>query len=449
MGKRDHSKAAGSNPARETVYASGNFGKNILWHSADVALLFVFTELLGIDPRIAGTLILASLVFDGILDPVVGLLAERLRTRWGRYGPLLLVGAPLSAVTFTWLFALPYLQISNLWVVAASLVAFRAAYTLIDIPHNAMLSGITQCSESRSHIAGLRFLFSSIAALVLSLSISRMVEDQQALSPFSLLVFGASAAASSLLVLLLVWQVFRPFDQPLERGREMPSVRTIWRAIVRNRQFVLVITISLVGSLTLPLFAKSVLYFTRYVLGDVGVTSYCLTAMVFGQLCALPWWMHVAKSRENAVALRWAHVTLLASSLLFLAFGANSAAAAIALSFFVGAAASGVYSLVWAMIADCVDIGERISGTRIEPMLFALATFVQKSAIGLGAWLFGMGLASSGYTPGTAPTNLLDLTIRFFGLGMPAIGAVVCILLLKRYSITHDEHTKTVRLLRT
>ncbi len=431
---------------RSTVYASGNLGKNLLWHSVEVALLFVFTELLGLPPALAGTLILASLAIDATLDPVVGVLTERLRSPWGQYGPLLLVGSPLAALSFVGLFALPLLDVTNVAVIAGVLIVFRIGYTLIDIPHNAMLARISTRSERRSSIAILRFLFSSLAALTISVALGGIAVAPDRLSEWGLFWFACAAGVGSWLVLSLVWYACRPCDRPPAHSSGTLSLRQISRAIVGNRQFLLVVGIAAVGSLSLPLFAKSMLYYSRYLLNDVSLASYCLTAMVVGQLVALPWWMYVAKARENKVALRWAHVTLFGAAMLFLILPADERIA-VALSFIVGAAASGVYSIIWAMIADCVERGQAVTGVRVEATLFALATLVQKSCIGIGAWLFGIGLSLAGHEPGAAATPALRHTIEAFGMGLPALGAVVCILLLRHFVVTHEDHARSLGVL--
>ena len=431
---------------RSTVYASGNLGKNLLWHSTEVALLFVFTELLGLPPALAGTLILVSLAIDAILDPIVGVLTERLRSPFGQYGPLLLIGSPLAALSFVGLFSLPLLDITHVAVIAGVLIVFRIGYTLIDIPHNAMLARISARSERRSSIAILRFLFSSLAALTISVALGGIAVAPDRLSEWGLFLFACTAGVGSWLVLSLVWCACRPYDRSPAHSTGRPSLREIGRAVVNNRQFLLVVGIAAVGSLSLPLFAKSMLYYSRYLLDDVGFASYCLTAMVVGQLVALPWWMHVARAQENKVALRWAHVTLFGVTMLFMTLPAGKHIA-VALSFVVGAAASGVYSIIWAMIADCVERGQAVTGVRVEATLFALATLVQKACIGVGAWLFGVGLSLAGHQPGAPATQALQYTIEAFGMGLPALGAVVCILLLRYFVVTHEDHARSLGLL--
>ena len=76
---------------RAIGYAAGNFGKNILWSAADLTLLFLMTDLIGIDPTTAGLAILVSLLVNAVLDPVLGALADRARSPWGPSGPMMLI----------------------------------------------------------------------------------------------------------------------------------------------------------------------------------------------------------------------------------------------------------------------------------------------------------------------------------------------------------------------
>lgn len=437
---------AGTNWIQPSFYAAGNLGKNLLWNTTEVLLLFVLTDLLRIPAAIAGALILASLILDACLDPLVGSLAERLRTPIGQYGPLILLGAPLATASFILLLSLPLLEVNGIWIVALVLLLFRAGYTLIDVPHNALMAKASADSRMRSRIAGLRFVFSSLASLILALAIAPLVSRSESLSPYGLFLFACFAGSVSAGIVTLSWCAVRRADMAGARERgPVPNVHGLLRALLNNRNYLIVLSLSGLAALTLPLFAKSLLYITRYVMAAPELASSGLTMMILGQFVGLPFWMSLSHSRENQTALGGAHLVLVMATAGFALVGTSGPTAFLVLCAVIGIAASGIYSVIWAMLADCVEDGQARTGNRVEAMLFALATLVQKSAIGLGAALFGAGLSLSGYEPGLKADPLVKGTMVGFAVGAPFFGSVLCLGLLRFYSLTHARHADAAR----
>jgi len=83
---------------RRFGYGIGDFGFNLFFTTASLYLLFYYTDVLGLPPATAGWVFAVALIWDAVFDPLMGYLANRTRTRWGRYRPYLLFGAiPLAA----------------------------------------------------------------------------------------------------------------------------------------------------------------------------------------------------------------------------------------------------------------------------------------------------------------------------------------------------------------
>lgn len=412
-------------------------------------LLFVLTDLLGIDPAVAGGVILFSLVLDAALDPAIGVIAEKLRTPIGQYGPLILVGAPLAALSFIALLSLPLLGLNELWVVAPVLLLFRFSYTLIDVPHNSLLTRASFDSRQRSRIAGLRFLFSTLASLTLAVAIAPLVSRAAPLSPTGLAQFSVVAGAASVLVMFLSWLAVRRSDIEISRTTVRPaSLATVIKSLRTNRNYLSVLALSGVAALTLPLFAKSQLFVTRYVMDAPDLASPALLCMIFGQFLGLPFWTWLAQRRENASALGGAHAWLVLAACGFILLGTQNTGFYLLLCAAIGVAASGVYSVIWAMIANCVEHGQSLTGSRVEATLYALATLVQKSAIGVGAAIFGIALSASGYTAGQDATPLVKATMIGLASGAPLIGSIVCLMLLRGFSLSHSDHETALNRIR-
>lgn len=423
--------------ARYLAYASGNFGKNIMWSAADITLLFMMTDLIGVSPAIAGLIFFVGLGFDAALDMVVGWAAERTRTRFGQFRPYLLIGAPLCAAAFVLLYSFPLLGIRDAMAVAAAVILFRALFAIADIPHNALITRLTRDSRARTRIAGYRMAFSSVASLVISIASPLFLSGgDRAQSLFFLaLLAGAGAIATLVIAARAVGEADRPTTaEPL-------PLRGQIAAILASPDARMLLLITMLTGLFPPLFAKTFLYFGQYVLGEPESVRTCLTAMVIGQLIGIPFWSWLGAVTEKAWALSASHVVAASGFLCVWLFEPGGMAIA-AIGLWCGVGLGGLYMLIWAMAPDVIEQIEASGQGRPEAMLFALLIFAMKLAISTGAMVLGFVLDGSGYQPGMAQPAEARVAISAMTALVPAIGGILCALAAVRYRLSHAEHAR-------
>lgn len=417
--------------ARHLVYASGNFGKSILWGTFELTMLFVLTDLLGVPAAVAGLLLLVSMLFDAAIDPWIGHMADRLRTPIGSYGPLILAGAPLSAASFLWLMSLPALAITSLWVIGGLLAVFRLGYSLMDLPHNALLTVMRADSRQRSNIAGYRFAFSTIAGLALALSMGSLRFDNAGtvLSASSIMEFAVVVAPISLIVMNASWWAVRREDvtASLAQG-ESPDFAAAWAAVWRSPSFPITLAVGSIAALCLPLFGKSIFYLDEYIWKDSHSAAGVLIAMFVGQLFSLPVWIFGLSRWRKPHVLQVAHgVCAIALGIGLL--GSSSVSTFLATVLF-GLGLGGVYSIIWGMLADCAEEAKSATGIRVNGFLFSIAIFSQQAAIGLGVGAYGVALSAAGYVPHETLGGGAAAVLKLFAFGLPMAGSAACIGLL-------------------
>ena len=111
----------------------------------------------------AGLIYMVASIWDGLIDPLIGVAADRTRTRWGGYRPYLLFGTVPLALAFGLLYYRPPLEGTAL--VAVVLVAhllFRSLYALVNVPYAALTARITRSAAERATIAGARMVFAHL-----------------------------------------------------------------------------------------------------------------------------------------------------------------------------------------------------------------------------------------------------------------------------------------------
>src|SRR5688572_19802052 len=157
-------------------YGIGDFGFNFYWFSLQLFLAYYYTDVLGLRSEVAGLIIFLCLTWDGIVDPAIGVLANRTRSRWGKYRPYLLFGSVPLAISFALMFAPVGLEGAALVGYAfATQILFRTMYGLVNIPYSALMATMTRDSMQRNWLAGARMICAFLGTAVVSYFTPRLV----------------------------------------------------------------------------------------------------------------------------------------------------------------------------------------------------------------------------------------------------------------------------------
>jgi GPH family glycoside/pentoside/hexuronide:cation symporter len=167
-------KAASPTPAIPLAVAVGwglgSLGMSAVFQAFSVLLLRFLTDYLGVAAATAGLLIGLSKLFDAVIDPLIGALSDRTRSRWGRRRPYLLLGGAVCAVTFALMFYIPagLSEGPKIWLVEAVLMAFAAGYAFFNIPYLAMPAEMSDSPHERTSLISLRVGGVAIGSLAAS-----------------------------------------------------------------------------------------------------------------------------------------------------------------------------------------------------------------------------------------------------------------------------------------
>ena len=157
-------------------YGIGDFGFNFYWLPLQLFLAYYYTDVLGLSSRVAGLIIFACLTWDGIVDPLIGIIANRTRTRWGKYRPYLLYGAVPLAASFALMFMpVPFKDSALIAYALATQILFRTLYGVVNIPYGALMAQMTRSSLERNWLAGSRMVCAFAGGAVVSYITPRLV----------------------------------------------------------------------------------------------------------------------------------------------------------------------------------------------------------------------------------------------------------------------------------
>ncbi|HEY2402127.1 MAG TPA: MFS transporter [Steroidobacteraceae bacterium] len=424
-------------------YASGNFGKNLVWSTADLTLLFILTDLIELPTSSAALLMTIAFAGDLVFDVLAGAISAQVKAYSTGIRRLITFAAIPCGVAFMLLYALPWWGENRLWVIAALVLVFRATFAVVDLPHYAMIASITSDSRARGRTAGYRSFFSNISSLIIATAVVPLVErSARTGNAGHLAAFGVCAGILYCLVMASAAMAGIRAPPDSRSSQRVPSLRLSIPKLAPL--FWAMLPIAVTMGFAVPMFSRTAIYYATYVLERPAAASQILTAITIGQFGGVVVWTSAIRYFDKTKLL----IASLASTLVTLCLFAASAPNQIAMlvsATLMGIALLGVYMLPWGILPDVVDFCELRQGYRQETTCFAVFLVVHKASGAAASGLIGWVLAITGYAPGAQQSHPVVGAIGFLSFGVPIIGALVAIATLLPLNIGHRRHAAAIR----
>lgn len=426
------------------LYSTGDLSVSILLAILMFFQLYFLTDVARLRPDLAGWAVGVARLWDAVNDPVIGLISDRVRTRWGRRRVFLLFCAVPLGLTFMLMWVVPPFGPLGLTVYyAVTFILFDTVFTLIHVAYNALTPELAPDYDERSTLNGYRMVFSiagTLGAIIFATVLGWYLSDLEARFLVIGLTLGGVAMIPPLVVFRVAWER-RPGPEasPL-------SWRQAIGATLGNRPFRLVMGVYLLSWTTASILAADLVYFATYHLQVPEQANYFVLVAEGAAILFIPFWVWVARRLDKRRAfilgsLSWVVI------LLFLAFlGSDQIGWAYVLAALSGSGIATAYVIPWAMVPDVVEYDQLHTGQRREGSYYAFASFFQKLATGLAIWAMGQVLHLTGYITPTAsqpvpvqPGPVVG-AIRWFMGPVPAVLLSLSILCAWLYPITREFH---------
>lgn len=453
MGWRPGAGAAGRLPAAERFgFAVGDFGLNLYWQGIGLFLLYFQTDVLGLPAAWAGAIFFLASLWDGLANPVMGLLADRTRTRWGRFRPYLLLGSVPLAAGFALTFSAPALGPGALaaYALAAHLL-LRTAYAAVSIPYAALSASMTRDSAERTALTGLRMQFAFLGGVTVAYLFPVLVPRLGQGDPRQGYLLAASLVGllgvlSCLLCFALTRERHGEADTRAGRGL-LADARGFLGIARRSGPLLRLLGGLVLVSVFVSLHTASLAYVLKYVLGAWQAADWALPLLAAANAAAALLWVPVLQRWGKPAGWRLsAGVTILFGLALFLAPPLPLAASLLLLAG-VAVGSTGFGVCFWSMLPDTVEYNQWRFGRRDEATTVGFASFAQKLSLGLSAALMGLVLEAGGFVPNAEQGPAALATLRALAGLLPAVGAALALLLLWDYPLDARRHRTLVRAL--
>lgn len=426
-------------------FTVGDFGCNLFWQSISLYMLFFYTDAVGLTASAAGLIYMVASIWDGITNPIMGVIAERTHSRWGKYRPYILFGSPFLCASFVLAYYRP--PWSGAYLIAFLLIshmALRTGYAVVSIPYTSLSARLTSNSKTRTTIAGFRMIFAMFAGIVVGYFTQPIVNRVGAGD--AAYGFEAAAAVFAAIALVVFPIVFLSTEEPAEQPGHATKIAAgeYWRTLRSNRAFwiVMIEVTCVVGCMTA--FNKSILYYFKYYLTDPAAAHWALTCDSAAGLVILPAWMLVERYLGKRNAWFLGSILGLVGLTFFATTEIRSPVAMVCFTVSMQIPLLGLGMTFWSMLPDTVEYGEYVTGIRAEALVFGLGQFVLKVALGLGAGGLGVALSYVGFRPDVSQSigalNGIRAIMYVFPLVLLSIGFIAMFF----YPLGRGAHEKIV-----
>lgn len=421
---------------REKVgYGIGDAAANFIFQTMVIFQLAFYTDTFGITAAAAGTLFLVVRVFDAAFDPFMGVVADRTKTRWGKFRPWILWTAVPFGIMGYLTFTTPDLSPSGKLAYAyITYIVLMMVYSANNLPYSALSGVMTGNIGERTSLSSYRFVCAMLAQLVIQGAALPMVN-----------YFGQGDNAKGYQVTIGLFSVlavvffFITFATTKERILPPPnqksSVSQDFADLLRNGPWISMFMLTLVLFVTLALRGGVMLYYFKYFVGREDLFSLFNVlgtgSTIVGVLLSKPLALRFGK--------RNLFIAGLAGTVVFTAAFAWLPPTSIPLIVGTEMLRQFAYGftipLLWAMMADVADFSEWRTGRRATGVVFSAIVFSLKAGLGVGGAIGGYVLTMYGYVPNAEQTARALDGIRLSTSLFPAVGFALCIVCLYYYRI--------------
>ena len=409
-------------------FGVGQAAEGIKNSAMSSVLLFYYSQVLGLDAKLAGLALLLATVTDGVSDIVVGRWSDTLHHRWGRRHPLMYGAVIPFSICFMFLFLPPEDMGQTAlfaWLLVMALLA-RNAMTLFVIPHYALGAEMSRDYHARTAITAFRQFFSFVGTGLVFLAgvwffTATPEYPSGQLNPEHYQPYGLTLGGIIFLTLLASTLFTHnaiphlPQPRPDERFSLAGSLRDIWETC-KLPSFAVLLSAFFVWVVALFVFRAGEIYIATYFWRlDPELVFFLPLSSAVAFLAATPVWVWISRRVGKKLAVLGGLACGVITYCLFVLSKTvgllapdqpHYEVAVFAISFVIAAVLSSSLVIPGAMVADVTDEYHLATGNRREGILFAAVNFVAKVSTGIGAQISGLIVGYVGLTPRADPSSV-------------------------------------------
>ncbi len=416
-------------------YAFGDMAANFIFQTMVMFQLSFYTDTFGISAIAAGTLLVVVRFWDAIFDPIMGVVADKTKTKWGKFRPWILwTAVPFGIMGFLTFMTPNFSPSGKLIYAYVTYIVLMMVYSANNLPYSALSGVITGDLGERTSLSSYRFVGAMAAQMVIQGLALPMVQyfgngNNSIGYQYTMGIFSALA----IVLFFITFATTKERIQPAPNQKA--TIKEHFSDLLKNGPWVAMFVLTIILFITLSMRGSVVIYYFKYYVGN---ESYFSLFNVLGTIATIIG-IFFSKGLAMKFGKREVFKYGLSATTVFTALFVLIPPTAIQFMFVTEILRQFAYGftipLLWAMMADVADYSEWKNNRRATAIIFSAIVFGLKAGLGFGGAITGYVLSLYGYVPNVAQSaaalNGIKMTMSIY----PAVTFGICVICLFFYKI--------------
>ena len=437
-------------------YGFGDMASSMFWKLFGAYLMIFYTDVFGLPAAVVGTMFLITRIWDSAFDPIVGVVADRTHSRWGKFRPYLLwLAVPFGIIGILTFVTPDWSPTGKLIYAYVTYSLMMMIYSAINVPYASLLGVMSPNPKERNTLSTYRMTFAyigSFIALLLFMPLvnffsgnSKELADQQTGWTMAVVVIA-------ILCIVLFFGCFAWTKERVKPIKETQNpLKEDLKDLFKNKPWWILLGAGVAALVFNSIRDGATVYYFKYFVVEEDYATVSFFGMSFvlsGLYLALGQAANIigviaAAPVSNRIGKRntymWAMIIATVLSVIFYWFDKDDLIWMFVFQALISVCAGSIFPLLWSMYADCADYSELKTGNRATGLIFSSSSMSQKFGWAIGTAVTGWLLGFFGFQANAVQSEEAISGIKMFLSFLPTIGTILSVVFISMYPLTENK----------
>lgn len=436
---------------REKIgYGFGDMASSMFWKLFGSYLMIFYTDVFGMPAAVVGTMFLITRVWDSAFDPIVGIVADRTHSRWGKFRPyLLFLAVPFALIgILTFITPVGWSLTAKITYAYVTYSLMMMVYSAINVPYASLLGVMSPEPHDRNILSVYRMMFAYLGSFIALLLFMPMVNffstghTEQHGWMMAVIVIAVMCTALFYGCFALTKERVKPINE-----KQNPLKEDV-KDLLHNRPWWILLGAGISALVFNSIRDGATVYYFKYFVVEESHSTITLfgipfvlsglylaigqAANIIGVILAAPISNRIGKKKTYMSAMILATVL----SIVFYWFNKDDLGLIFIFQVLISICAGCIFPLLWSMYADCTDYSELMTGNRATGLIFSSSSMSQKFGWAIGSAITGWLLAYFGFQANAVQSEEAIHGIKMFLSFLPAVGTLLSVVFISIYPLS-------------
>jgi|UniRef100_UPI003FF10CF4 GPH family glycoside/pentoside/hexuronide:cation symporter len=437
-------------------YGFGDMASSMFWKLFGAYLMIFYTDVFGLPAAVVGTMFLITRIWDSAFDPIVGVVADRTHSRWGKFRPYLLwLAVPFGIIGVLTFVTPDWSPTGKLVYAYVTYSLMMMIYSAINVPYASLLGVMSPNPKERNTLSTYRMTFAYIGSFIALLLFMPLVNffsgnskdlgDQQTGWTMAVVVIA-------ILCIVLFFGCFAWTKERVKPIKETQNpLKEDLKDLFKNKPWWILLGAGVAALVFNSIRDGATVYYFKYFVVEEDYATVSFFGMSFvlsGLYLALGQAANIigviaAAPVSNRIGKRntymWAMIIATVLSVLFYWFDKEDLIWMFVFQALISICAGSIFPLLWSMYADCADYSELKTGNRATGLIFSSSSMSQKFGWAIGTAITGWLLGFFGFQANAIQSEEAISGIKMFLSFLPAVGTILSVVFISMYPLTEKK----------